>query len=147
MSSGCSRHNRSGHRFADGEGGAHAGHGLLLTNSYDELMANVIEASMSAGRRRRVECEHLAFPRRRYGLQIWIETGTKPAPPQIVITSKTLAGAPQYTLRIKDWKRTRSPIADTLCSAAGWRDQGKPGFRVMVEFDELPPGHTRRAKK
>jgi len=30
--------------------------------------------------------------------------GEQPVPRKLVITSKTLNSAPQYTLRIKDWK-------------------------------------------
>jgi len=64
-----------------------------------------------------VECEHLAFRGVDTDWQIWIETGARPVPRKYVITSKTLAGAPQYTLRIKDWKRTRSPMQIRSCSS------------------------------
>src|SRR5262249_55419322 len=77
---------------------------LLLTHAYDELMADVLDAKhIGQGVVDGVECEHLAFRNADTDWQIWIETGARPIPRKYVITSKTLAGAPQYTLRIKDW--------------------------------------------
>ena len=78
---------------------------LLLSNSYDELMANVLEAKhIGQGVVDGVECEHLAFRGPDTDWQIWIEPGAKPVPRKYVITSKTVTGAPQYTLKMKDWK-------------------------------------------
>ena len=78
---------------------------LLLSNSYDELMANVLEAKhIGQGVVDGVECEHLAFRGPDTAWQIWIEPGAKPVPRKYVITSKTVTGAPQYTLKMKDWK-------------------------------------------
>src|SRR6266516_474274 len=108
-------------------GAAMPGTDLLLSNAYDELMSNVILAShIGQGVIDGVECEHLAFRGVDTDWQIWIESGARPVPRKYVITSKTLAGAPQYTLRIKDWKT----------------DAG-----VMAEFDEIPPGTPSGAKK
>src|SRR6266850_1018557 len=96
-------------------GAAMPGTDLLLTNSYDELMANVIEGKhVGQGVVDGVECEHLAFRGVDTDWQIWIETGARPVPRKYVITSKTLAGAPQYTLRIKDWKTDAVADADTF---------------------------------
>jgi len=122
---------------------------LLLTHSYDELMANVIDAEhIGLGVVDGVECEHLAFRGTDTDWQIWIETGARPVPRKYVITSKTLAGAPQYTLRIKDWKT--DPIADPDAFAfkppAG-ATKVNLDSSAMVEFDELPPGKPAGAKK
>jgi hypothetical protein len=51
-----------------------------------------------------VQCEHLAFRNFDTDWQLWIETGDKPFPRKMVITSKTINSAPQYTVRIKSWK-------------------------------------------
>src|SRR5262245_55337494 len=65
---------------------------LLLSNSHDELMANVLEGRhIGQGVVDGVECEHLAFRGPETDWQIWIETGAKPVPRKYVITSKTLA--------------------------------------------------------
>ena len=130
-------------------GAAMPGTDLLLSNAYDELMSNVILAShIGQGMIDGVECEHLAFRGVDTDWQIWIESGARPVPRKYVITSKTVAGAPQYTLRIKDWKTDAIADADAFVfkPPAGVikvdLDSG-----VMAEFDELPPGTPSGAKK
>ena len=90
-------------------GALRAGHGvalpfadLLLTNSYDALVAGVMEAKhIGRGVIDGRECEHLAFRNFDTDWQLWVEVGARPIPRKMVITSKTLNSAPQYTLRVK----------------------------------------------
>ena len=78
---------------------------LLLTNVFNVMMADVVEAAViGKGVIDGVECDHLAFRNVETDWQIWIEAGAKPIPRKYVITSKGIGEAPQYTLRIKDWK-------------------------------------------
>jgi hypothetical protein len=130
-------------------GAAMPGTDLLLSNAYDELMSNVILAShIGQGVIDGVECEHLAFRGVDTDWQIWIESGARPVPRKCVITSKTLAGAPQYTLRIKDWKT--DPVADAdafVFKPPADATKVDLDSAVMVEFDELPPGTPSGAKK
>ena len=56
-----------------------------------------------------VECEHLAFRNFDTDWQLWVEVGDKPIPRKMVITSKTMNNAPQYTLRVKSWKTGVEP--------------------------------------
>jgi hypothetical protein len=130
-------------------GAAMPGTDLLLSNGYDELMSNVIMSShIGQGVVDGVECEHLAFRGVDTDWQIWIESGAQPVPRKYVITSKTLAGAPQYTLRIKDWKTDAVADADAFVfkpPAGATRVDLDSG--VMAEFDELPPGTPSGAKK
>jgi hypothetical protein len=130
-------------------GAAMPGTDLLLSNAYDELMSNVILAShIGQGVIDGVECEHLAFRGVDTDWQIWIESGARPVPRKCVITSKTLAGAPQYTLRIKDWKT--DPVADAdafVFKPPADATKVDLDSGVMVEFDELPPGTPSGAKK
>lgn len=121
---------------------------LLLSNAFDELMATVIEGKhIGQGVVDGVECEHLAFRTPDTDWQIWIEAGAKPVPHKYVITSKTLAGAPQYTLRIKDWKAD-ALNADVFAfvAPAGATKVDLEGAAI-AEFDELPPGTPTGAKK
>jgi hypothetical protein len=130
-------------------GAAMPGTDLLLTKSYDELMTDVIEGRhIGQGVVDGVECEHLAFRGVDTDWQIWIETGTRPAPRKYVITSKTLAGAPQYTLRIKDWKTDAIAEADAFVFKPP-ADATKVSMDsgIMMEFDELPLGRPAGAKK
>jgi hypothetical protein len=130
-------------------GGAMPGTDLLLSNSYDVLTSDVIEGHhVGQGVVDGVECEHLAFRGHDTDWQIWIQAGAQPIPRKYVITSKTLAGAPQYTLRIKDWK------TDAIADAGAFTFKPPEGAtkasldsEVMIEFDEVPPGTVEGAKK
>ncbi|KSV66626.1 hypothetical protein N182_34990 [Sinorhizobium sp. GL2] len=51
-----------------------------------------------------VECDHLAFRTDIADWQIWISRGSRPLPLKYVITTKWTTGAPQYSLRLSNWK-------------------------------------------
>ena len=130
-------------------GGAMPGTDLLLSHAFEQLTSDVeIGEHIGQGVVDGIECEHLAFRGHETDWQIWIQTGAQPIPRKFVITSKTLAGAPQYTLRIKDWKT--DPIADADAFAFK-PPQGATKVNldseVMMEFDEIPPGTVNGAKK
>ena len=130
-------------------GVAMPGTDLLLSNAFDELMATATDGKhVGLGVVDGVECEHLAFRGPDTDWQIWIETGAKPMPRKYVITSKTLAGAPQYSLRIRDWKTDAFADADTFVFKPPG-DATRVGLDsgAMSEFDELPPGTPPGAKK
>jgi hypothetical protein len=130
-------------------GAAMPGTDLLLSNAFDELMATTTDGKhIGLGVVDGVECEHLAFRGPDTDWQIWIETGAKPMPRKYVITSKTLTGAPQYALRIRDWKTDAFGDADTFVfkpPVGATRVELDSG--AMAEFDELPPGTPSGAKK
>jgi hypothetical protein len=130
-------------------GAAMPGTDLLLSNAYDEMMSNVIAAQhIGQGVIDGIECEHLAFRGVDTDWQIWIESGARPVPRKYVITSKTVTGAPQYTLRIKDWKT--EAVADTdafVFKPPADAMRANLDSEIMVEFDELPPGTSAGAKK
>jgi hypothetical protein len=130
-------------------GAAMPGMDLLLSNAYDEMMSNVILAThIGQGVIDGVECEHLAFRGVETDWQIWIESGARPVPRKYVITSKTIAGAPQYTLTIKGWNTDAVADADAFVFRPP-ADATKASLDsdVMVEFDELPPGTPAGAHK
>jgi hypothetical protein len=122
---------------------------LLLTNTYDELMSNVVQAQhIGQGVVDGVECEHLAFRGPDIDWQIWIESGARPLPRKYVITSKAVTGAPQYTLRIRDWK------TDGVADAEAFVFKPPAGVTkvdleaaALAEFDEIPSGTLPGAKK
>jgi len=130
-------------------GGAVPGTDLLLSDAYDALTSDVIEGHhVGQGVIDGIECEHLAFRGHDTDWQIWIQTGAQPIPRKYVITSKTLEGAPQYTLRIKDWKT--DPIADADAFAFK-PPEGATKVSLdsdaMIGLDEVPPGVTEGVKK
>jgi hypothetical protein len=122
---------------------------LLLSHAYDQLLATAIHGEhIGTGVIDGVECEHLAFRTPDTDWQIWIETGAKPVPRKYVITSKAVAGAPQYTLQIKDWKTDAFADPDTFVfkppAGAAKVDLDSA---AMAEFDEIPPGTPQGAKQ
>ena len=50
-----------------------------------------------------VECDHLAFRNPRVDWQLWVQKGDQPLPLKYVITTKWVTGAPQYSLRLRNW--------------------------------------------
>ena len=51
-----------------------------------------------------VECDFLAFRKKDVDFQIWIAQGAQPYPCRYMITSRVVAGGPQYSIQVKDWK-------------------------------------------
>lgn len=73
-----------------------------------------------------VECDHLAFKTDVVDWQIWISKGDKPLPLKYVITTKWVTGAPEYSLRLTDWKS----------------DGGDP-----AQFTFTPPADARKVEQ
>ena len=71
-----------------------------------------------------VECHHLAFREDKFDWQLWVSTGDEPLPIKYVITSKWMTGAPQFSLRLRDWNQDPMIKAD--------------------RFDFSPPAEARR---
>jgi hypothetical protein len=118
---------------------------LLLPNVYDVLMSDVVDGVViGKGVIDGVECDHLAFRNTETDWQIWIESGARPIPRKYVITSKAVAEAPQYTLRIKDWK------TDVPADAFAFKpDQSakKIAMSDHSDIDEVPQGTTSSGAK
>jgi hypothetical protein len=120
---------------------------LLLSNAYDVLMADVIDAKhIGQGVINGVECEHLAFRNADTDWQLWIEIGPRPIPRKYVITSKAVTSGPQYTLRIKDWKTDAQVGADAFVFKPP-ADAKKVDVKALREIDEIPPGVVLGGKK
>jgi len=123
-----------------------AGHGVslpgadfLLSKPYEALIADVLEAKhIGRGVIDGIECEHLAFRNFDTDWQVWIEVGANPVPRKLVITSKTINNAPQYTFRVKTWKSGFEPPAGafTFTPPAG---AVKLDPNNLILLDELPP--------
>jgi len=120
---------------------------LLLARVYDELTTDVIDAKhVGQGVIDGVECDHLAFRGPETDWQIWVETGARPIPRKYVITSKTMTGAPQYTVRVKEWKSDAPASADAFAFKAP-ADAKKVEFAALHDIDEIPPGQVMGGKK
>ena len=120
---------------------------LFLTRSYDELMADVLDAKqIGRGVIDGVECDHLAFRNNDVDWQLWVEVGNRPIPRKYVITSKAVTGAPQYTLRIKDWKTDVQVAADAFAFKPPENAQ-KVDISALADVDEVPQGVAPGGKK
>jgi hypothetical protein len=111
---------------------------LLFSNAFEVLMADVIDGvHVGQGVIDGVECEHLAFRNLDTDWQIWIEVGARPIPRKYVITSKAVTGAPQYTLRIKEWRTEVPADAFAFKPAQGAK---KVALGDLTDIDEVPQG-------
>ena len=120
---------------------------LFLSNSYDEMMDGVLDAKhIGQGVIEGVECEHLAFRTLDTDWQIWIETGDHPIPRKYVITSKSTAAAPQYTITIRDWKTDTQASADAFTFKPP-ANAKKGDFAALSDIDEVPPGIVKGEMK
>jgi hypothetical protein len=123
----------------EGYGVALPGADLLLSNSYQTLIADVKEArhigrGVIDGR----ECEHLAFRNFDTDWQLWVEVGKNPIPRKLVITSKTMNNAPQYTLRVKSWKTGVQAAPGAFAFTVPANAQ-RLSPDALIDLDELPP--------
>jgi hypothetical protein len=77
---------------------------LLLSNPY-AVLSSGITSSAYYGRAfvGGVQCHHLAFRTPRVDWQIWVKDGAESLPMKYVITSKWMAGAPQYSVELSNW--------------------------------------------
>jgi hypothetical protein len=120
---------------------------LLLTNAYDVLMSDVIDAKhIGQGGHRwcRVRASRLSKSGHRLaglgGSRLSSDTA------QFVITSKAVTGGPQYTLLIKDWKTDAQPGAEAFVFKPP-ADAKEIDFKALSEIDEVPPGVVAGGKK
>lgn len=111
---------------------------LLLKRVFDEMMGDVVDAkTVGRGVVDGVECDHLAFRTPDVDWQIWIAVGAEPIPRKYVITSKAVTGAPQYTLRIREWRNEIPNGAFVFHPAPG---AAKVSLEKLENIDEVPPG-------
>lgn len=111
---------------------------LMIADSFNALMADVVEAKhIGRGVIGGVACEHVAFRNHDTDWQLWVEVGEQPIPCKMVITSKTVGGAPQYTIRFTDWHSgSQFPAGSfTFDPPAGAK---KVDFSKLLDIDEIP---------
>jgi hypothetical protein len=103
---------------------------LLVSNSYDELMEDVVDVKdLGSGVIGGTECDHLAFRKKDIDFQIWIAQGSRPYPCRYDIATKVVAGSPEYSIQIRDWK------AGTNVASAGFNFTPPPGARQVDVAD------------
>jgi len=120
---------------------------LLLTNSYDELMKDVTDIKdLGSGVVGGIECDHLAFRKKEVDFQIWIAQGSKPHPCRLSINSRTVAGNPEYSIQLRDWK-TDSDVAKADFTLNPSNATKVEIAEVRDKFSDLPANFKRGAEK
>lgn len=128
------------HALSVGHGIALPGADLLRSQPYDLLVADVMDARyMGHGVIDGRVCEHLAFRNFDTDWQLWVELGEQPIPRKLVITSKTINSAPQYSVRIREWETDLKPEtgAFSFIPPEG-AEMLSPD--ALIHLDELPTG-------
>ena len=121
---------------------------LLLSHSYDELMANVVDGEhIGQGVVDGVECEHLAFR----GSTRTGRSGSRPGatPDAAQIRDHQQDGGWRAAIYAEDQGLEDGcgrGCGHLRVQAAGRCDQGRLDSSVMIEFDELPPGTPAGAR-
>jgi hypothetical protein len=115
---------------------------LLLSNSYDELMLDVVDVKdLGSGVVGGIVCDHLAFRTEDVDWQIWIAQGEHPYPCRYVITSKHLSSGPQYTVHLRDWK-TGGEVAAADFSFKNSTKADKIELKDLKSVDDMPGNYT-----
>lgn len=95
---------------------------LVYKNSFEILMDGVTDGFIvGKGIVEGVRCDHLAFRAPHVDWQIWIEEGSQPLPRKLVITTRDVVNAPQFSVVITKWnlKPTFTPQTFTFTPPSG----------------------------
>jgi hypothetical protein len=77
---------------------------LIFKNAYEILTQDVMSGFVvGKGVIEGVRCDHLAFRTPITDWQIWIEEGAQPLPRKMVITTRDVFNAPQYSVTVTKW--------------------------------------------
>jgi hypothetical protein len=77
---------------------------FIYKNALEILMQDVTNGFVvGKGVVEGVRCDHLAFRAPHVDWQIWIQEGKQPLPRKIVITTRDLANAPQFSVVVTKW--------------------------------------------
>ena len=77
---------------------------LILSDPYAALNSGVVNSGYyGTAYIGGVETHHLGFRNAKVDLQLWVKAGDEPLPMKYVITSKWIAGAPQYSVQLSNW--------------------------------------------
>jgi len=88
---------------------------LVYKNAYDILMTDVTQGFVvGKGVVEGVRCDHLAFRAPHVDWQIWIQEGKEPLPRKLVITTRDMQNAPQFSVVVTKWNLRPAFTASTF---------------------------------
>ncbi len=77
---------------------------LLYADPYMGLSSGVVSSTyLGTDYVNGIECHNLAFREAKTDWQLWVQVGDTPLPMKYIITTKWVTGAPQYSVRFRDW--------------------------------------------
>ena len=77
---------------------------LFYADPYISLSSGVVSSTyLGTDYVNGVECHNLAFRQEKTDWQLWVQVGNAPLPMKYIITTKWVAGAPQYSVRFRGW--------------------------------------------
>ena len=80
------------------------GSDLFYADPYISLSSGVVSSTyLGTDFVNGVECHNLAFRQEKTDWQLWVQVGDAPLPMKYIITTKWMTGAPQYSVRFRDW--------------------------------------------
>ena len=120
---------------------------LFMSTPQDQLMAGVTDIKdLGSGVIGGTECDHLAFRKKEVDWQIWIAQGDNPYPCRYSITSKTIAGSPQYSIQLSDFKSGDAAPADDFAFNNSTNAQ-KIDLKDLPNAEDLPSNFVRGKSK
>ncbi|MFQ6573990.1 DUF2092 domain-containing protein [Pseudomonas sp. UM16] len=116
---------------------------LFMSNPEKQLMEGVTDIKdLGSGVMGGVECDHLAFRKKEVDWQIWIAQGEHPYPCRYVITSKLIAGGPQYSIQLSDWKTAEAVATDDFTFKNSSQAK-KIDLKDLPNTEDLPSNFLR----
>ncbi len=109
---------------------------LMYADPYAGLASDITSSTYrGSGYVNGVECHHLTFREAKVDWQLWVKAGDEPLPMKYVITTKWITGAPQYSVRFRDWNTKPRIEADQFKFSApkGAKKLAKISVDVMGE--------------
>jgi hypothetical protein len=101
---------------------------FLYSDAFESMMQDVKTAFVvGPAELNGVLCDHLAFSAPGTDWQIWVEQGDSPLPRKLVITSRDVLNAPQFSLVISNWNLSPA-ISEGMFSFS------PPDKAVEIEF-------------
>ena len=111
---------------------------LLSASVYDAMMPDVKDVKdLGTGFIRGIECDHIAFRTEEVDWQLWIARGDRPYPVRLIVTSKKVAGSPQYQVDVLNFK-TGGQAATADFNFVPPPDAKLVQPSELKSFDELP---------
>jgi len=92
---------------------------LIYSNAYAGLASGVTSSDyLGTAYVNGVESHHLIFREAQVDWQLWVQVGDQPLPMKYIITTKWIAGAPQHSVRFREWNTKPKIEADRFTFTA-----------------------------